>query len=283
MRTFLILIFLSLTAFAAEKVNVDLQFLPNQTIAVDEKTEIESSIKMQGSESFNSFLLNVEGNKLPKLLKHITTSKKLIKTSEEKNGILPLEKKYVASSAYIVNGERKIKVSNSKDRLVDTTFYYNQLKNGDLKLIKLDSTVLGKEEGEKVFELYKTVETNAPNKKSITLGESFTETKPMTIPVNDGVQIDLVQQTKYLLKKITDEGIAIFDLVATYAVNEKELATKKIRFSGFGVGEFHYDINNRLDKSFKLVMNSDMSYEEAGIVFSIASKSTSTVLKEVVD
>lgn len=282
----IIILLFAVTHLYSNSVKIDLKYLPNTTLSVKEHTEIESTINMVGDKSFNDFLLNVEGSKFPKQLKHISESKKLIKSRDLKNdGTLPLEKRYISSSAFIVDGNRKIKVSNSKDRLIDSTFYYSQLENGDLELKKVKSELLSDFEGKKVFTLYKDLEKNKQvNQKSLKVGESFTEKQPMTIPINDGIHLDLIQQTKYLLKKITKDGVAIFDLVATYVMKrDKVLQGANVVFTGQGRGEYHYDIKNRLDKNFKLVMNSDMSYQQEGIVFQIASKSTSIVSKTILE
>lgn len=75
--------------------------------------------------------------------------------------------------------------------------------------------------------------------KPISVGDEFSQTAPLSIPLpgSDGIKFKVV--TTYKLKEIRD-GIAHFDIVQAYSMNSNS-QTQKITMSGSGSGVLIYD------------------------------------------
>lgn len=89
--------------------------------------------------------------------------------------------------------------------------------------------------------------------KKLKIGESFTETNPLTIPIA-GINIEMVINTTYILKRMTAKD-AFFDVKQTYTIKllDNRFETEG---SGKGTGTLTYDIphhfiyENNLDMEF---------------------------------
>ncbi len=259
----------SLTAL--DKFKYEVKYLANQKLIKETKIEMDSIIKVMGDEILIKEM-EKKGKKFPVFIKTLQESEEEIKTSAlDDDGSINIELKNIKKDTFLLDQKNvKVKIPSAQDKLSGSTLYFNQLKDGKLELKNLDSNKMSSDEKESSFNILKQVFSATSTQSGVyniefKVGDSYIDTKPLSIPLN-GMLINMKQNTEYKLKEITDAGIAIFDLLATYDMNmDMSELNSNLKADAYGNGILYYDISNKLEKKNEFSMYLNIEIDIQGI------------------
>lgn len=269
------LLIISFVHASEKSVSYDTRYLPNQTILEKQEMKLDTFFNVQGNRDYIN-KLKEQGKVFPVNLKQQSISSSIIKSHNfTKKNILPFERKLLKHDLYLVNEIQKTKIPSAQDKLVNSTFYLSQFKNGKVILNKIDSTLLSEQEQKSYYKIFESMQENNEI-KTVKLGESFIENTPLSFPFN-GMQINFNQNTKYELISI-DNNIAKFKLTSSYDLNTKEKNnTYKINIEGYGFGEIHYNTLTHINELTNSTTNITMKIQSKDILFIIKSNTDSKI------
>lgn len=287
-KILIILTFLIVTSFASQTVKFETIYLPNKKIMKETHVNSDSLVNISGEGELIENLKK-QGRKFPTVLKMLQVSKEEIETSDMKDdGSIDIKLKILEKDSYIIKpNNEKQKIQSGSDSLANSTLIIKQSQNGTKTVEKVESDTLSEIEKNDILQIFKSVFLQADklelNNKEFKLGETYIDTQPISIPAN-GMIINMKQNTKYTLSEITKDGIAKFDLLATYDMNlDMSAEQANIDANAYGNGVLLYDTKNKMEKLNKFSMNFDMKFYIDSTIMSMKSTMTTKTTSSLID
>ena len=156
--------------------------------------------------------------------------------------------------------------------------------DGNLSLDKLDGKELSEEEQKIVFATFKAISKSIKfaQSKPIGIGEKFTKTVPLEIPIPGVMNIGMEMTTTYELLDVKD-GIADFASTYTFTMVSSPTADQavKIDASGKGTGKIKYDVKKRVQLQSLDSVELDMTLPLESATLHVTSKTEESAITEV--
>ncbi len=251
----------------------DVKYLENKIYTTSTKVFAKSEIDFEGpEETINK--IKSSGMELPMLLDQDQITIMKIETfSKNEKGFMPFSGSLDSiSTIQYING--KINTQDSP-ATIDTSFkisgHYNK-----------DEMIIEKIKGNGIQpEMENALKSSIANmmksikfpEKPLKVGDSFSQSIPITIPVQGIVNVNMIVTTYYKLINIKD-NIAYFDIEQDFELTS-EANKAKISMSGSGPGKLIYD--TKLYQITSMNTNSVMKMKvDAGEFFVISNSDTKT-------
>lgn len=237
-----------LTACGQEEIDFVNKLNSESEYLVSTKTETKMKVTYDASEEFINYLKS-KGQENPQISEQISEMKIKYITGIEKNGIMPIEIKYIETGmpqdGFIRNGESLRGTYSFKDNIIISEIpRKNSLEMEEKQLMKL----LGDGFSLDFFDNGK-----------VNIGDSVKASSPLNIPVGP-YQINFNVVNTYVLKSIKS-GKASFDIYTTCEL-KSNYPQISLAASGGGSGNCIYDINNKKivnrKTELKLIMNMEI-------------------------
>jgi hypothetical protein len=155
---------------------------------------------------------------------------------------------------------------------------------GNVSLVGLDGKELPEEERKMVMATFEAVSksTKYVQGEPLGIGEKFTKTVPMEIPIPGVMNLDMEMTTTYELLAIED-GLA--DFATTYAFTLVASATSdqaiKMDASGKGTGKILYDVKRRAQLKSSDILEMEMTLPLDSATVHMTTKTEDSAVTEV--
>lgn len=259
-----------LTACGQEEIDFINKLNSESEYLVSTKTETKMKVTYDAPEEFLNYLKS-KGQENPQISEQISEMKIKYITGVEKNGVMPIEIKYLETGmpqdGFIRNGESLRGTYSFKDNIKITEIpQHNSLDMEKKQLMKL----LGDGFSIDFFD-----------NSSVKLGDSIKVNSPLNIPVGP-YQINFNVVNTYILKGI-NSGKANFDIYTTCEL-KSNYPQISLTASGGGTGNCIFDIKNKKIVNRKTVLKLSMTMEvQDNIKMNLIQESTtneSTLIKQ---
>lgn len=237
-----------LAACGQEKIDFVNKLNSESEYLVSTKTETKTKVTYDAPEEFINYLKS-KGIENPQVSEEISHMKIKYITGKEKNGIMPIEIKYLETGKpqdeFIRNEESLRGTYSFKDNIKITEIpRKNSREMEDNQIMKL----LGDGFSLDFFDNGK-----------VKIGDSVKVSSPLNIPIGP-YQINFNALDTYVLKSVKS-GKAYFDIHTVYELNQN-YPQISLTTSGNGSGNCTFDINNKkiVDRKtkLKLIMNMEI-------------------------
>ncbi len=269
----IVLIYITFAPFLSNsqtqnEVEFKTQYLANtqyeQKIIQTSKTEVT----YYGTDDFLQNLKD-KGIKNPTITNTQTEIQTLSKTGKQVNGKFPLTIEFIKSTN-----------SDGKKIIPDGTVIYGHGANDSLPV--LDSIVASdmKEDFKKMLleSMKSTFSQLSISERRVKIGESYTDEKPLTIPIA-GTTLDMTTKTTYTLLNCKN-GIAEFDVTSVYTI-KTELIDHTTKASGNSSGKLYYDIAKKNLIQYETVTAMKMSLQLEKFSLGISTNSTYSMTSKI--
>jgi hypothetical protein len=151
----------------------------------------------------------------------------------------------------------KINVVEGEMNLPDDMVIHGHLKKGQMPVI--DSIASNDMEGDMKKNMLETMQSMFSQldfaDQTVKVGGQFKRVTPISLPMPNGVKLDMDITTIYKLKDITD-GIANFDVIQDFKM-KTDVSEFTTRASGSGRGTMQYDTVNKFNKTYEMTLSMD--------------------------
>lgn len=257
-----------LTACGQEQIDFANEFKPESEYIITTKSETKTEVTFEASEDFINHLKS-KGINNPQITEEISEMKIAYITGSEKDGIMPIEIKYLETGkpqdGFIRNGESLKGTYSSKDRIKVTEL-------PDESRIEMESNQI-------MSVMSDAFSIDLFNNGKLIIGDSVSVTSPMNIPLGP-YQITLDLVNTYVLKSI-NSGKANFDISSTYVL-KSDYPQISLSASGGGSGHCTYDNEQRRviskNSDLKLIMTAKI---QDGVKINMVLETTTTEATEI--
>ncbi|MHA3789423.1 hypothetical protein ACX0HA_14525 [Flavobacterium hauense] len=256
---FLLVSFSTLTVVAQKAVTFKVAYKPNKVYVQNISQNAKTEITYKASDDILE-MLQAQGVTNPTVTENKSTTKCVVTTGKLTGTEIPLNMKVSLDSGT----EQKI--------IPDNTMIYGKVKQDGMPVFDsiqapgMDVAI--KEIFMKTMQA--TVSQIVVPEKKVKVGETFTITLPLSIPIG-AESMTINDVATYKLLKV--EGVkAYFDVSHTYTINS-EVSGQKIQGTGFGTGKTTHDLSNDFVLQQDLKMKLEMGFDTNGITMVIKSDS----------
>jgi hypothetical protein len=237
-----------LTACGQEKIEFINQFNSESEYLVSTKTLTKMKVSYDASEEFINYLKS-KGTENPQVSEEISNMKINYITGVEKNGIMPIEIKYLETGkpqdGFIRNGESLRGTYSIKDKI---------------KINEIPRKISAEMDDNQIMKLMgDSFSLEFFNNGNVKIGDSVKTNSPLNIPIGP-YQISFNVFNTYILKSINSEK-AFFDIHTVCELNSN-FPQISLTASGGGSGKCTLDIKNKkvVEKKteLKLIMNMEI-------------------------
>lgn len=264
--TLFVLTLLSISSQAQEQIDFTIKYLPNHEYTLSQTVTSENNLNYIASDELLEELKS-NGINNPTVTKETSLLKNSFKTGSLVGNTFPITIDLLESNNPVLTKGTKFFGNSVADKIkIDSISSNSITKDQKAMLISVMESILNQIE--------------YPDKK-LKVGEGFTQSIPMNIPIAN-VNLEMTINSTYTLKSISN-GIAFFDLGQVYTL-KTEVEGSEIKFNGAGTGSINYDIEKQFFSKYYVTMEMDFKMDLEPFSIEIKSKSTTdqiTTIKQI--
>ncbi len=260
--TFLVLIAIT-SCTQDQEIVFKSKFLPEKEYFTTSSTDSKNIIDVSGPKER---MLKLKENGFDFPIESISQTE--LKT-EMKNGKKQNDESFLYTMLYksintttILNGVKEEKENPMTGLIIEGKYK----SNGQVEVLNIISEKVNDATKNSIKSSLESITQSIPfPKKPMKIGDSFNEVIPMTIPVADLANVNVIISTTYTLDKI-DNDIAYFDLIQEIELNMDQESTT-IKAEGKGSGKAIFDTKFSFVSDFGTDLKMNISIEVEDLIF----------------
>ncbi|GFO68775.1 hypothetical protein GMLC_23540 [Geomonas limicola] len=233
-------------SWASEKVEINQWYLPETSYSIKQSSTNLMTMTLENPfavpetvrQNFPVSMVVDDNREISIVTGKMTKDKKFPITFELKKAVQLLKQ-----------NDQTRNIGDDVGRLVGVRTHGTTDLQGNLSLVKLDGKELPEEEQKIVIATFEAVSKamKSAQVEPIGIGEKFTKTVPLEIPVPGLMNIGMEVTTTYQLVGVKD-GVADFATTYTFKLSASAASEQnlKIEASGKGTGKIIYDVKKRV-------------------------------------
>jgi len=254
---FLLLLLSTLSVVAQKTVTFKVAYKPGTVYNQIMSQTAKNDVSYKASEEILG-MLEAQGITNPTITETKTTTNSLITTGKLVGNEIPLS--------------MKVSLNNGTDQKIipDNTMIYGKVKQDGMPVFDSINAPGMDANLKDIFTktLQATLSQILVPEKQVKVGETFTITLPLNIPVGPGM-MTITDVATYKLLKV-EGSKAFFDVSHTYTI-DSDVNGQEIKGTGFGTGKTTHDLTNNYILHQDMVMSLNMGFDSNGITLVIKS------------